>query len=283
MSESSVELHPCPLCGASLGYELRPGETFRWFDVMCSGCKENVAESRRGKHPMEGRNPAADVAWNKAASYAAELLAECQRLRAEIAARDADPSYAIACSTIRELRGTLASFRPNAERYLWVKSKGKPAVEYLVMCPVDRWDESIDMARGADGVSCQSRDQSCLAEPTELAMARFVEDLSKWSLDTFGPGPRAAAILDHLGKELAEIEASPGSVEEWIDVTMLALDGAVRSGASARQVVAALVTKLRVNHSRSWPDWRTAPPGRAIEHIRREVGAAPEGGRDAQR
>jgi hypothetical protein len=101
-----------------------------------------------------------------------------------------------------------------------------------------------------------------------LPLAEFIARLNLWSVQTFGPGPRTAAILDHLGKELAEIAAEPQSVEEWVDAAMLALDGAVRSGVSPDEVVATLVTKLRVNQSRSWPDWRTAESDRAIEHNR---------------
>ncbi|WP_395794803.1 hypothetical protein [Aquimonas sp.] len=83
MSESSVQLHPCPLCGASQGYDLKAGDTFRWFDVMCTCCHAIVAEARRGDHPADARNPAADVVWNEAGAYAASLAAECARLRAE--------------------------------------------------------------------------------------------------------------------------------------------------------------------------------------------------------
>ena len=53
----------------------------------------------------------------------------------------------------------------------------------------------------------------------------------EFSARTFGPGPRAAGVIDHIRKELREIEAAPDDLEEWIDVLMLALDGAWRSGA----------------------------------------------------
>lgn len=85
---------------------------------------------------------------------------------------------------------------------------------------------------------------------------------------TFGPGPRAAGVIDHIRKELREIEAAPHDLEEWIDVLMLALDGAWRSGATPDQIVAQLVAKQTKNEGRVWPDWRTAEPGKAIEHDR---------------
>lgn len=85
---------------------------------------------------------------------------------------------------------------------------------------------------------------------------------------TFGPGHRTAGILDHIRKELVEIEGAPLDLEEWIDVVMLALDGAWRTGASPDQIVMQLVIKLEKNKARTWPDWRTVPEGKAIEHDR---------------
>jgi hypothetical protein len=72
-----------------------------------------------------------------------------------------------------------------------------------------------------------------------------------------------------------EIEADPGDLKEWIDVTILALDGAWRSGASPAEIVAAIVAKQTKNEGRVWPDWRTADPNKAIEHDRAHDSAAP--------
>lgn len=90
----------------------------------------------------------------------------------------------------------------------------------------------------------------------------------EWSERTFGPGPRAKGVVDHIRKELAEIEADPGDLNEWIDVVILALDGAWRSGAMPREIISALVAKQTRNEGRVWPDWRTADPDKAIEHDR---------------
>jgi hypothetical protein len=89
-----------------------------------------------------------------------------------------------------------------------------------------------------------------------------------WSERTFGPGGRDNGIIDHIRKELAEIEASPGDLSEWVDVIILALDGAWRRGFSPAEICAAIAAKQRKNELRQWPDWRTAEPGKAIEHIR---------------
>lgn len=88
-----------------------------------------------------------------------------------------------------------------------------------------------------------------------------------FSVRTFGPGDRTSGIVDHILKELREIEAAPGDTEEWIDVMILAIDGAWRSGATAEQIVETLRLKQLKNESRTWPDWRTAEPGKAIEHV----------------
>lgn len=89
----------------------------------------------------------------------------------------------------------------------------------------------------------------------------------QWSRQTFGPGPRTKGVIDHIRKELCEIEAAPDDLSEWIDVVILALDGAWRSGATPAQIIDALVAKQTKNEGRSWPDWRTVSPDTAIEHI----------------
>ncbi|HBO4550186.1 TPA: DUF550 domain-containing protein [Pseudomonas aeruginosa] len=90
----------------------------------------------------------------------------------------------------------------------------------------------------------------------------------RFSERTFGPGSRAAGVVDHIRKELREIEENPGDLAEWIDVVILALDGAWRTGATPAQIIDALVAKQTKNEGRTWPDWRTAPADKAIEHVR---------------
>lgn len=85
---------------------------------------------------------------------------------------------------------------------------------------------------------------------------------------TFGPGIRTAGVVDHIRKELLEIEAKPSDLEEWVDVILLAFDGAWRTGAEPVDIVNAIVLKQMRNERRTWPDWRTAPAGKAIEHDR---------------
>lgn len=91
---------------------------------------------------------------------------------------------------------------------------------------------------------------------------------------TFGPGARTAGVLAHIRRELVEIEANPGDVAEWIDVVLLAFDGAWRAGFTPEQIAEALAAKQARNEARAWPDWRTAARDEPIEHVR-AAGEAP--------
>jgi hypothetical protein len=51
-----------------------------------------------------------------------------------------------------------------------------------------------------------------------------------WSERAFGEGRRTEGICKHIEKELAEIRAYPEDIMEWVDVAILALDGAWRAG-----------------------------------------------------
>lgn len=93
-----------------------------------------------------------------------------------------------------------------------------------------------------------------------------LERQKEFSERTFGPGRRTAGVIDHIKKELVEIEDDPSDLEEWVDVILLALDGAWRCGATPKQVAGAVAHKLAVNEIREWPDWRTADRSKAIEH-----------------
>ena len=106
-------------------------------------------------------------------------------------------------------------------------------------------------------------------------LLQHLREQREWSTATFGPGERSAGVVDHIRKELAEIESSPLDLEEWIDVVILATDGAWRAGHSPEAIIQALIDKTAKNHSRTWPDWRTAEPGRAIQHVREADKARP--------
>lgn len=108
-----------------------------------------------------------------------------------------------------------------------------------------------------------------------------------FSRETFGPGARTKGVIAHIQKELKEIEANPSDLVEWIDVMILAMDGAWRCVAAnhpgdasldARRmafiITDALAEKQARNQARTWPDWRTASPDQPIEHDRTGEAAA---------
>lgn len=97
--------------------------------------------------------------------------------------------------------------------------------------------------------------------------AQHLREQREWSRRTFGPGARTLGVLDHIRKELAEIEADPEDLYEWVDVLILAFDGAWRAGWEPQEIIDAIKEKQARNERRQWPDWRTASPNQAIEHI----------------
>jgi hypothetical protein len=110
-----------------------------------------------------------------------------------------------------------------------------------------------------------------LVEPTPEPVFDLIAHLRRqraFSECTFGPGSRLAGVLDHLRKELREVEAKPTDISEWIDLVLLAFDGAWRQGFTPEQIATALAAKQARNEARTWPDWRTMPEGKAIEHDR---------------
>lgn len=99
----------------------------------------------------------------------------------------------------------------------------------------------------------------------DLDAGVFEEKLSRALSDV------AAGIVDHIARELHEVLERPDAIEEWIDVVILALDGAWRAGHSPEEIATALSDKQARNEARRWPDWRKAEPGKAIEHIREDA------------
>lgn len=105
-------------------------------------------------------------------------------------------------------------------------------------------------------------------EPAIFDLAAHLHRQRAFSLRTFGSGARAEGVIDHIRKELNEIEANPGDLMEWVDVMLLAFDGAWRAGFDPEEIAKAIAAKQTRNEARQWPDWRTVEPGKAIEHVR---------------
>lgn len=136
------------------------------------------------------------------------------------------------------------------------------------------WDNTDYEAMGRD---IESRDTGMIAASSDAAdgcqavafdMLALLQRQRVFSERTFGPGRRTKMVIDHIRKELIEIEAHPSDLTEWIDVILLALDGAWRCGATPARIAAGIEAKQMKNEGRAWPDWRTADPDKAIEHRR---------------
>ena len=102
-----------------------------------------------------------------------------------------------------------------------------------------------------------------------------------WSHATFGPGRRTDGIIDHIKKELVEVAEADGLAAEWLDVVILAFDGLTRHlsfdpdgkrYSYPEKIVEwacdMIAEKQGINEGRTWPDWRTAPADKAIEHVK---------------
>lgn len=112
--------------------------------------------------------------------------------------------------------------------------------------------------------------------PPHFDLVAHLHRQREFSARTFGPGPRTAGVVTHIRKELIEIEGTPGDLMEWVDVVLLALDGAWRAGHEPAAIALALATKQTRNELRTWPDWRAAAPDTAIEYVRGGASGLPQ-------
>ena len=93
----------------------------------------------------------------------------------------------------------------------------------------------------------------------------IIQNQIDWSIPTFGEGKRTIGLIKHIQKELLEIEKNPDDLLEWIDVIILAMDGAHRLGYSPDEITQALVNKMRINKNRVYPKVSEDQPS---EHIK---------------
>jgi hypothetical protein len=107
----------------------------------------------------------------------------------------------------------------------------------------------------------------------EVDLEEWLTEQKEFSKATFGEGQRTAGLIKHIQKELVEIEAKPNDLMEWIDVAILAFDGAWRAGYSPVVIAQAFALKLAINKSRKWP--KPKSEDEPIEHIRSDAEAAP--------
>ena len=103
-----------------------------------------------------------------------------------------------------------------------------------------------------------------------MILETYLEQQREWSRRVFGPGKRTRGILQHIEKEIAEVRQDPEDVMEWVDIIILALDGAWRAGYTPEQVAEALSKKQAINFARTWPT--PVSEDVAVQHIHSEVG-----------
>jgi hypothetical protein len=125
---------------------------------------------------------------------------------------------------------------------------------------IELWDDRVVQVVPNTGERADARGVPC------TAVEEFVRQQRAWSDKTFGPGRRTIGITRHIEKELAEIRLDPLDLMEWVDVIILALDGAWRAGHSPESIGRALREKQVRNMTRKWP--AEVPEDQPTEHVR---------------
>ncbi len=162
--------------------------------------------------------------------------AECDRMLAEI----------------EWLRGELAAMRQRADELT-----GKLELMRIRANAAD--------ARAADCADQLRVKDEALQRISDKSLRGYIDRHIAWSLGTFGDGMKTGGVCKHIEKELNEIRQAPNDLVEWIDVIILALDGAWRAGYTADEIISALFEKQSVNMAR---EWILAPDGEPTEHKR---------------
>jgi hypothetical protein len=119
-------------------------------------------------------------------------------------------------------------------------------------------------------IQCETLDHSVVNNGSALKIdiETYYATQVEWSRNTFGPALRTKGIINHITKELREIEAKPHDLSEWVDVIMLAMDGFWRHGGKPEDLMPSMLAKQAKNMARTWPDWRGINEDTAIEHDR---------------
>lgn len=111
----------------------------------------------------------------------------------------------------------------------------------------------LDVSYGPKSWTVAAKSELPATSGSTFAFQEYVSKQQEWSARTFGDGPRTKGITAHIRKELEEVEAAPNDLEEWIDVMILALDGAWRCGGTPQTIAAMLERKQAKNFGRTYP------------------------------
>lgn len=110
----------------------------------------------------------------------------------------------------------------------------------------------------------------------------FLERFVAFSRTAFGPYYNEERILSHLQKEIEEIRSAETIGErhkEWVDIVILGLDGLSKSilddnmynketNVVVNLMLNEIYRKQNKNEVREWPDWRSVPSDKPIEHLK---------------
>jgi dATP/dGTP pyrophosphohydrolase len=205
-----------------------------------------------------------------------ELLAHIRKLRD--AARNEDASALL--TAIAEDLETIVSGLA-AEQQAAVEAEREACAKLIAIVEIFTGDQyggytapspdAKELARAIRSRGSSDALEAVKAEARKRGLLDHLRHQREFSEKTFGPGQRTAGVLAHIRKELNEIESAPLDLSEWMDVVILALDGAWRAGYSPEEIVAGLTEKQARNEAREWPDWRTQPADAPIEHVRTEA------------
>ena len=111
-----------------------------------------------------------------------------------------------------------------------------------------------------------------MSYPTyDLTLQRALERQAAFSRRAFGSGKRTGGICEHIHEECLEVIDSDHSVEECVDVLILALDLCWRSGATPEEVERALCAKMTKNERRKWPPVGSVGEDQKINHIKADT------------
>lgn len=102
------------------------------------------------------------------------------------------------------------------------------------------------------------------AHDLEVALERQFGLAQAW----FEPSAGALEVVLLLEANLRQLDDAPGLLTAWLGVASLAFEGGRRTGATAADLLGVLTAKFERNRRRTWPDWRTQPVDRPIEHVR---------------
>ncbi|WP_070105760.1 dATP/dGTP pyrophosphohydrolase domain-containing protein [Burkholderia plantarii] len=201
------------------------------------------------------------------------LLSDHQRELWAVASRQA--GVVLSHPTRDDVREALLARGPSLARVEYARTVAKVGIDtddaqgdqaVVVLKPVGELS-AAEVATLRRVLASAPQNPRVMLMPAEFDMHAFLRRQSAFSARTFGPGRLTARVCGHIRKELAEVEAAPDDLREWIDVILLGLDGAWRTGATPEQITAALTAKLKTNEGRMCPDWRTSDPDRALEHV----------------